>query len=92
MKSFYWDSEKNDELQKSRGLSFEQVLYALETNRLLDVLIHPNQTKYKEQVLLIVDIENYAVAVPMQETRQGYFLRTAYLSRKMTKKYLGGQE
>lgn len=90
MKNFYWDYEKNCQLQQLRGISFEQVLYAIEANRILDILEHHNPKKYAYQKLLIVDIENYAVVVPFDETEKGFFLRTAFLSRKMTKKYLGG--
>lgn len=43
MKPFRWKPEKNDQLKSERGISFEQMTVAVETNGLLDVLSHPNQ-------------------------------------------------
>lgn len=88
---FYWNQDKNLQIQAERNLSFEQILYAIENNHLLDILKHPNQAKYRDQILLVVRIQNYIVLVPAVETNQGLFLKTAFPSRKMTKKYLEGK-
>ena len=90
MDVFRWDIEKNRKLQRERGLSFEQIEYALAHEKLLDVLEHPNQDIYPGQFLLIVQIETYAVVVPAVQEQGGFFLKTAFYSRKMTKKYVKG--
>jgi uncharacterized DUF497 family protein len=84
-----WDVEKNKKLQLERGISFEEIEYALAHEHLLDVLEHPKQDVYPGQLLLIVKVDNYAVVVPVIRDVDGFFLKTAFFSRKMTKKYLG---
>ena len=52
MKDFDWNDEKNIELQKSRNISFEEVVFHIGNNDLVDVAIHPNQEKYPNQTRL----------------------------------------
>jgi len=59
---------------------------------LLDVIEHPNQTRYMNQRIFIINVEDYAYLVPFVETEQVIFLKTIIPSRKMTKKYLRGEE
>ncbi len=92
MNYFDWSNGKNELLKKERNVSFEEVLLALEKNRLLDVLEHPNQQKYPSQQIYIVEINNYAWVVPFVETEETVFLKTVIPSRKMTKKYLAGDK
>jgi len=91
MELIQWDPAKNIKIQETRGISFEQILYAIEKDDLLDILEHPNPSKYKDQLLLIVKIDQYAVVVPAIKTPNGFFLKTAFQSRKMTKRYLGDE-
>ncbi len=92
MNIFCWDAEKNKKIQAERDLSFEQIEFAIENNQLLDILRHPNQQKYPDQILLIIQIEQNVVVVPAVKEKRGFFLKTAFYSRKMTRKYLGGTE
>ena len=85
MKPFRWNSEKNDALKSARGISFENVVVAVETGGLLDIVNHPNQAKYPKQRVLIVAIENYAHLVPFVEEEDHYFLKTVIPSRKATR-------
>jgi hypothetical protein len=55
---------------------------------LLDVLNHPNPEKYPKQMLMIVEVKNYAFVVPFIENDDHYFLKPIYPSRKATKIYL----
>ncbi len=89
---FYWNEEKNAYLKHERNLSFERIVVAIEEGHLLDILEHPNTEKYQHQMLLVVDIDDYAVCVPCIIKKTGdYFLKTAFQSRKYTKLYkLGG--
>jgi hypothetical protein len=56
VKPFRWDPEKNSRLKASRGISYEQIVLAIEEGGLKDVLIHPNQKRYSGQVVLVVVI------------------------------------
>lgn len=84
-KTFKWDVEKNEKLIKDRGISFEMVSKAIEDGGLLDIIDHP---KRLNQQLLVVRIRDYAVLVPFVESKDDVFFKTAYPSRKFTKKYL----
>ncbi|MDQ2070108.1 BrnT family toxin [Natronospira bacteriovora] len=88
MKTLVWSSEKNQKLIKERGVSFEDVLFALQSGRLLDDLIHPKQEQYPGQRLMIVEIDDYAWLVPYVESESELFLKTIIPSRKATRKYL----
>ena len=90
--SFYWNEENNSFLKQDRGISFERLVVAIEEGHLLDVLEHPNKDKYGNQLILVVEIEDYAFCVPCAPEDNGnYFLKTAFPSRKYTKQYnLGG--
>ena len=88
MKPFRWNPEKNDQLRAERGISFEQMTVAIESNGLLDVLTHPNQAKYPNQNILVVNADGYAYLVPFVEEADHYFLKTIIPSRKATRDYL----
>lgn len=90
MKTYNWNEQKNEELKVSRGICFEEVLLALEKGCLLDVLEHPNKSKYSNQKLFILKIRDYAYIVPFVEAEKEIFLKTIIPSRKATKLYLGG--
>jgi hypothetical protein len=47
--------------------------------------------KYPNQKMLIVNINNYAYIVPFVRDEKYIFLKTIIPSRKMTKKYLKGE-
>ena len=85
MKPFRWNPEKNDALKSARGISFENVVVAVETGGLLDIVNHPNQAKYPKQRVLVVVIENYVHLVPFVEEEDHYFLKTVIPSRKATR-------
>jgi len=88
MKHFTWNSDKNELLIKKRGISFERVVYHIEREGLLDVVQHPNASKYPNQKMFIIKIENYAYLVPFVESKTEIFLKTIIPSRKATKKYM----
>lgn len=88
MRAIDWNDEKNQWLSRVRGISFEDILYHLSHDGLLDVIQHPNQGKYPGQRILIVNVEGYACLVPFIENDDVIFLKTIIPSRKMTQKYL----
>ena len=89
MKQFDWDPEKNQQLIEERGVSFEEVIFHLQSDGLLDDVKHPNQEHYSHQRMFIVEIEGYAYLVPYVESDTDFFLKTIIPSRKATKHYLG---
>ena len=88
MKHFAWNSEKNAQLVKGRGISFERVIYHIERKEILDIIRHPNSSKYPNQRMFILEISNYAYLIPFVETDSEVFLKTIIPSRKATRKYL----
>ncbi len=88
MKHFAWNSEKNAQLVKGRGISFERVIYHIERNEILDIIRHPNSSKYPNHRMFLLEISNYAYLVPFVETDSEVFLKTIIPSRKATRKYL----
>ena len=91
MKLINWNSEKSLKLKKERGISFEDITFYIKNNLILDNIVHPNQEKYRNQKILILNINNYAHLVPYIETQKEMFLKTIIPSRKATKKYLSGE-
>jgi hypothetical protein len=87
---FDWNEDKNNQLKKERGIGFERIILAIEEGCILDVLEHPNKEKYKNQVLIIIEIEEYAYVVPAVKEKEYWFLKTIFPSRKYTDKYLPG--
>ena len=90
MKQINWNAEKNQQLMNERRMSFEDVLFALQSGRLLDDLVHPNNFKYPNQRMFVVEIDEYAWLVPYVENEGEIFLKSVIPSRKATKHYLRG--
>ena len=88
MHRFVWNSEKNAQLIRERGISFERVIYHIERDEILDVVKHPNASRYPNQRMFILNIGNYVYLVPFVETKTEIFLKTIIPSRKATRKYL----
>ena len=59
VKYFNSDTDKSEKLYQERHISFEEVVFYIEQGQLLDVLEHPNQKKYPDQKMFVVEIENY---------------------------------
>lgn len=88
MKYFDWDIKKNEKLRETRNISFEQIVFAIANDKLLNTLEHPNSEKYPNQKLFVVEISDYAYVVPFIEDEEKYFPKTIYPSREATKRYL----
>ena len=79
MKYFNWDEEKNSELIKNRNLSFEEIVYWIMNDGLIDIIEHYNKEKYPNQEIFVVNIENYIYLVPFVEDDKTIFLKTINL-------------
>lgn len=84
MKYLNWDPEKNKTLKRERGISFEEIAFLIEAGCIIGIEENPGRTNQK---IYILEIENYAFIVPFVENDKEIFLKTAFPSRKYTKKY-----
>lgn len=87
MKTYRWSEKKNEELKRSRGISFEDIVLALESDGLLDVLAHPNHRRYPNLKVLVVAVMEYVYLVPHIEETDHLFLKTVIPSRKAMRDY-----
>jgi uncharacterized DUF497 family protein len=83
-----WNIDKNKLLKHQRNVCFEQIAVILEHDEALDVVNNPNQQKYPNQKMAIVEIDDYAYLAPFVEHEDNIFLKTIIPSRKATAKYL----
>lgn len=86
---FEWNEEKNHWLAQNRGITFEDIVTAVKSGKLLYQGRHHNKCKYEHQYIVVVEVNEYAFFVPFvwQENNKA-FLKTIIPSRKMTKRYL----
>ena len=91
MEAFKWDEKKNQKLKKERNLSFEQVVFLIENDCVIDIIRHPKQSKYNNQRIYIILIQDYVHLVPFVDSPNERFLKTIIPSRKFTKLYKEGK-
>jgi len=92
VKYFEWNKKKNELLKLERNISFEEIIIAITSGGLIEVLKHPNRKLHPNQKIYIVEIDEYVYVVPFVEGEKKKFLKTIIPSRKMTKKYLTGKK
>ena len=61
---------------------------AVEAGALLEVVSHPNPSKYPRQKVMVVEVAGYAYLVPFVEEDDHYFLKTIIPSRKVTRAFI----
>jgi hypothetical protein len=88
-KKINWNEDKNHILKQTRNISFEFVAEKLIEGDILDDIFHPNKSKYLNQRIFVIEIDEYVYLVPYIENENEIFLKTIYPSRKFTKIYLG---
>ncbi len=88
MKPFDWNKEKNIKLRAERNIGFEEIVEAVNSGKVLEVVDHPNKKKYPNQKEFVVSIDDYVYLVPYVEDNEKYFLKTIIPSRQATKKYI----
>lgn len=86
-----FNEEKNQLLKATRGVGFEEIMDAINKGNLLADIAHPSSRR-SNQRLFVIKVGRYAYAVPYVLNRQKHevFLKTAYPSRALTKKYIKG--
>ncbi len=88
---FKWNAEKNELLARERGITFEEIVQRIESGAQIVETDHPNQQKYPNQKILIIEVDGYVYLVPCVIEQETCFLKTIIPSRKATRKYLGGK-
>ena len=88
MDGFDWDDEKNRLLERTRGLGFEEVIFHMQNGDILDIIEHPNVSRYPNQRIIVLNMDGYAYLFPFVEQEGTWFLKTIIPSRKATKEYL----
>jgi len=91
---FVWDEDKNKILKQQRNISFEQIVLSIENKQVVDVIENPNKVKYKGQIYIMVNCDEYIYVVPayISDSGEECYLKTIYPSRKYTKIYLRSNE
>lgn len=88
MKHFSWNNDKNEQLKNERNISVEEIVFHFQQDRILAIIEHPNQERYANQKMFILNINDYAYLVPFVESEQAVFLESIIFSRKATKEDL----
>ena len=83
MSEIRWDPLKSEELKRTRGVSFEEILRA----KLIAVERHPSRS---HQSIMLFERRGYIWIVPYVERGEEIFLKTLFPSRKFTKKWKSG--
>lgn len=91
MSEFDWSDIKNQLLERTRGVCFEDVLVHIQNGDVLDIIRHPNRGRYPGQSIIVLNVEGYVWLVPYVKARGKRFLKTIIPSRKATKEYLKGE-
>lgn len=86
-KRIEWNEKKNEQLIRARGVSFQDVMLAVEEDRLIDIIPHRSK-KNPHQDAIIVNIREYTYVVPCVIGEETIFLKTIFASRKVMRKYL----
>ena len=87
MKAYRWNEIKNEQLKRSRGVSFEDIVLALEADGLLGIVDHPNPGRYPRQKVFVIALAEYVYLVPHLEEAEYVFLKTIIPSRKAARDY-----
>ena len=85
-KPYEWDDNKNNKLITERGISFEDVVVAIQNGHMLGV-VKGKEPKYTHQQIFVVSSDGYTYAVPFVEDHHKIFLKTIFPSRVLHKKY-----
>ncbi len=88
MSEFDWSNEKGEMLERTRGVSFEDVVVCIQNGEVLDVIRHPNRDRYPGQNIIALNVDGYVWLIPYVKQKGVRFLKTIIPSRKATREYL----
>lgn len=87
MKRLRWSAEKNQLLVQTRGVSFEEIAHHIASDEILDIRKHPNEERYPNQKIFVLELDQYVYLVPFVEDDEEIFLKTIIPSRKAKKEF-----
>ena len=76
-----WNETKNTLLKEQRNVCFEDVLFAVEGEKVLDI-VKNSSNNHDTQYCLIVEISDYAYVVSFVENGEKFFLKTIFPSKR----------
>jgi len=81
-----WDEEKNERLERERHVSFDRIAEVNSGERYLGILKHPVRA---HQRLFVIELDGHVWAVPyvIEADGETIFLKTAFPSRKLNRRY-----
>jgi len=88
MSGFDWNDEKNEFLESTRGICFEDVIIHVQNGCVIEVVRHPNRERYPKQNIMFLDVKGYIYLMPYIKSRGTRFLKTIIPSRKANPEYL----
>jgi len=88
MSEFDWSDEKNEMLERTRQVCFEDVVVCIQNGDVLDVIRHPNRERYPNQNMIVLNVGGYVWLIPYVKAKGVRFLKTIIPSRKATREYL----
>jgi len=88
MSEFDWSDKKNELLECTRSVRFEDIVVCIQNGNVLDVIRHPNRERYPRQNVIVLNVDGYVWLVPYVKEKGVRFLKTIIPSRKATKEYL----
>ena len=88
VKRIEWNKDKDKILVEARKISFKYVAEIITNKDIVAVIKHPNQKKYPNQKMFLINIKNYIYTIPFVEDEEKIFLKTIIPSRKATRDYL----
>ena len=75
---YEWNEEKNIILSKERDISFEDVIFALKNDKLLDIILSPTHI---EQKCFVVEMKSYAYIIPYVKVHSAHSVQTGHQTR-----------
>jgi len=78
---FDFDKNKNELLIKTRGVSFYQIIEAIAEKGILLNIEHPNNERYPDQFMLVVEYNNYTYCIPYTKKNNVIFMKTIFPKR-----------
>ncbi len=80
-----FDETKNNKLKKERGVDFETVIEKMTEGKIILDFKHPNDKKYLNQRIMVIDINGYPYCVPYLKTKDEIVLKTIFPDRRFKK-------
>ncbi len=61
MKFYLWNPDKNKLLQQEREISFEEIVFHIQSGDEIEVFDRPNQERYSNQKYLLLSLKDMSI-------------------------------